>query len=107
MNSTTHPRRGGTLKDQPTEGGDASVMTRVIVRAQKKRDFRKSELQDVNKELDDMLEKLSRRSTMDKDELRSNVHHIVRAQLAAFALDPFLKPSAGDAPPPAAPAAGQ
>ena len=60
-------------------------MTRVIVRAQKKRDLCKSELQDVNKGLDDMLEKLIRRSTMDKDEIRPNVHHIVRAQMAAFA----------------------
>ena len=60
-------------------------MTRVIVRAQKKGDLRGHELQDVNKEHDDMLVMLIRRSTMDKDELRSNIHHIVRAQMAAFA----------------------
>ena len=59
-----------TFKSQPTIGGDISVMTRVIVRAQKKRDFRGHELQDVNKELDDMLAMLIRRTTMDKDELR-------------------------------------
>ena len=79
------PEMGGTFEGQPTKGGDVSVMTRVIVRAQKKRDFRRNELQDVNKELDDMLMMLIRRSTMDEDELRSNIHHIVRAQMAAFA----------------------
>ena len=76
---------GDTFKDQPTKGGDISVMTRVIVRAQKKGEFRGHEVQDVNKELYDMLAMLIRRTTMDKDELRSNLHHIVRAQMAAFA----------------------
>ena len=79
------PEMGNIFKNQPTKGGDISVMTRVIVRAQKKRNFRGHELQNANKELDDMLAMLIRRTTMDKDELRPSIHHIVRAQMAAFA----------------------
>ena len=76
---------GGTSKVQPTEGGDDSVMTRVVVRAQKKRDFRWNELQGSKKYLGEMLVTLVKRSTLGKDELRSKILHVVKVQMAAFA----------------------
>jgi hypothetical protein len=72
------PEMLNVFRDQLEKGGEVSVRTRDIGRAQKKRDFRKSELHDVNRELGDMLEMLIRRFTMDKEELLSNMHHIVR-----------------------------
>ena len=79
------PKMVGTFRDQLTKGGEVSVKTRDDGRALKKRNLRKNERQDANKVLDDMLETLSGRITMDKNEPLTNIHYIGRAQMAALA----------------------